>query len=45
MQHAAGIFLAEAAQRAEGAARVEREDRLQVRRILLGGMELFGAES
>ena len=45
MQHAAGIFLAEAAERAVGAARIERKDRLQMRRLLLGDMELFGAES
>src|SRR5579883_3649882 len=45
MQHTAGIFLAEAAERAERAARVEREDRLQMRRVLLGGVELLGAEA
>src|SRR5690242_2298695 len=44
MDDAAGIFLAEAAERAVGAARIEREDRLQMRRILLGGVELLGAE-
>ena len=45
MEHAAGIFLAEAAERAVGAARIEREDRFQMRRILPGGMELLGAEA
>ena len=45
VQHAAGIFLAEAAQRAVSAAWIEREDRLQVRRLLLGNMELLGSEA
>src|SRR5262245_59378215 len=45
MDDAARIFLAETAERAVGAARIEREDRLQVRRGLLGGVELLGAES
>src|SRR4051794_19793311 len=45
MNNATGIFLAEAAQRAVGAARIERKDRLQMRRVLLGGVELLSAES
>jgi hypothetical protein len=45
VQHAAGIFLAEAAKHTERTARVEREDRLQVRRLLLGDVELLGAET
>ena len=45
VEHAAGIFLAEASQSAERATRVEREDRLQMRRILLGGMKLLRAEA
>src|SRR5271169_1626703 len=44
VEHAAWIFLAEAAQRAERAARIERENRLQMRRILFGGVELLSAE-
>ena len=42
---AAGIFVAEAAELAIGAARVEREDRLQMRRLLLGDGKLLGAEA
>jgi hypothetical protein len=34
VQHAAGIFLAEAPQRSIGAARVEGKDRFQMRRAL-----------
>ena len=45
VQHAAGIFLAEAAQRAVGAARIEWKNRLQMRRILLGGVQLLRAEA
>ena len=45
MQHAAWILLAEAAQRAVSAARIEREDRLERRRLLLGDVELLGAEA
>ena len=45
VQHAARIFLAETAQRAERAARIERENRLQMRRILFGGVELLRAEA
>ena len=45
MEHPARIFLAEAAQLAIGAARIEREDRLQMRRLLLGDSELLGAEA
>src|SRR5262249_22647711 len=41
----AGILLAEAAEHAVGAARIEREDRLEMRRLLLGDVELFGTEA
>ncbi|HEY7246487.1 MAG TPA: hypothetical protein VH678_21645 [Xanthobacteraceae bacterium] len=44
MQHAAGILLAEAAHHAVGAARVEREDRLEMRRALARDVQLLGAE-
>ena len=45
VQHAAGIFLAKAAQRSVGAARIEREDRFQMRRVLLRYEQLLGAEA
>ena len=45
VQHAAGIFLAKAPQRSISAARIERENRFQMRRILLGREQLFGAEA
>src|SRR4029077_9132170 len=44
MQHAAGVFLAEAAHHTIRAARVER-DRFEMRRILPRDMQLLGAES
>ena len=45
MNDAARIFVAEAAKLAVGAARIERKDRLQMRRLLLGDGELLGAEA
>ena len=45
VEHAARIFLAEAAERAQRAARIEWENRLQMRRILLGRVELLRTET
>src|SRR5207344_1063789 len=45
MQHAAGVFFAEAAHRTVSAARVERKDRFEMRRILPCDMQLLGAET
>ncbi len=45
MDDAARIFLAEAAEHPIGAARIEREDRLEVRGLLLGDVQLLGAEA
>ncbi len=45
MDDAAGILVAEAAELAIGAARVEREDRFEMRRLLFGDRELLGAET
>ena len=45
MDDAAGIFVAEAAELAIGAARVEREDGVQMRRLFLGHRKLLGAEA
>src|SRR5262249_5022560 len=45
VQHAPRLLLTEASEDAERAARVERKDRLEVRRLLLGGVELLGAEA
>ena len=45
VQHAARIFLAEAAQHAIGTARVEREDCLEMRGLLLSDVKLLGAEA
>ena len=42
---AAGIFVAEAAELAIGAARIEREDGAQMRRLFLGDGKLLGAEA
>ena len=44
VQNPAGIFLAEAAERAVGAARIEWEDRFQMRRLLFGDVKLLGTE-
>ena len=44
VQHAARIFLTEAAELAVGAARVIGEDRLEKRRLLARGMELLRRE-
>ena len=41
---AAGVLLAEAAERAVGAARVEREDRLEARRVLARDVDLLRTE-
>src|SRR5262245_60100637 len=45
MQHAAWIFLPETSQRPERAAWIEWKDRLQMRRMLLRDMKLFGTET
>ena len=45
MDDAAGIFVAEAAELAVSAARVERENRAQMRRLFLGHRKLLGAEA
>src|SRR5262249_6164145 len=45
VDQSARIFLAEAAQHPVGPARVEREYRLEMRWLLLGGVKLLGAES
>ena len=45
VKNAARVFLAEASERPIGAARIEREDCLQVGRLLLGGMKLLGTEA
>ena len=45
VEHPARIFFPKTAERAQRTARVEREDCLQMRRILLGGMELLRPES
>lgn len=45
MDDAAGIFVAEAAGFAIGAARIERKDRLEMRRVELRRHELLGAEA
>ncbi len=42
---AAGIFVAEAAELAIGAARIERKDGAQMRRLFLGHRKLLGAEA
>ena len=43
MDHAAGVFVAETAKLAIGAAGVEWEDRFEVRGRLFGDRELLGA--
>ena len=45
MDHAARVLVAEAAGFAVGAARIERKDRLEVRRLELGGHQLLGAKT
>src|SRR5215470_12477989 len=45
MEDPAGIFVAEPASFAVSAARIEREDRLEVRRLELRRHELLGAEA
>src|ERR1700722_20642123 len=45
MDDAAGIFVAEAAELAVGAARVEWKDRLEMRRLFLGDGKLLGAKA
>src|ERR1039457_4984143 len=45
VEHAARVFFAETAQRTERAARIERENRLKMRRILFGSVELLRAEA
>ena len=45
MDDAAGIFVAEAAELAISAARVEREDRFEMRRLFFGDRKLLGAEA
>src|ERR1700691_4202973 len=45
MQHRAGIFFAEAAERAVIPTRIVRKERLQVRRILPCYVKLLGAKS
>src|SRR5262245_63728412 len=45
MNDAAGIFVAEAAGFPVGAARIERKDRLEVRRVELRRHQLLGAET
>src|SRR5690348_6098332 len=45
MDHAAGIFVAKTAKLAISAARIEREDRFEMRRRLFGDLELLGAKA
>ena len=45
VQHAARILFAEAAEFAVGAARIVGKDRLELRRLLAGEVELLGGES
>src|SRR5215470_10319459 len=45
MNHPARIFVAKTAQFAKGAAGIERKDRFEVRRRLLGDRELLGAKT
>ena len=45
MQHRAGIFFAKTAKRAVGTARIVREDRLQMRRVLPRHVKLLRAKS
>ena len=45
MDHAAGIFITKAARLSVGAARIERKNRFQMRRMQVRGHELLGAEA